>query len=109
MPTSASEASNAAASRHDSQTSNAGVVRANSGSRAFTLTRRDRIVLTIASAAIAAVIAGVRNERSDFDVSGGGARAWLAGRNPYQAVGPGREVEWQFPMLYPFTAVIAVA
>ena len=33
----------------------------------------------------------------------------MAGQNPYDMVGPGRAVEWSFPLLYPFTAVMLVA
>jgi hypothetical protein len=73
------------------------------------LTVRKRILLVAVCAALAAAAGGIRSERSDLDQLVGAARAWMSGNNAYEAVGPGRAVEWHFPLLYPFTAVLAVA
>ena len=35
-----------------------------------------------------------------------GANAWMAGKDPYSIVGPGREFDQYFPLLYPFPAVL---
>ncbi|HET7550027.1 MAG TPA: hypothetical protein VFK04_01980 [Gemmatimonadaceae bacterium] len=43
---------------------------------------------------------------SDFNQLWYGARALLAGGNPYAAVGPGRAFEWPFPLFYPLPAVL---
>lgn len=43
---------------------------------------------------------------SDFDQVWGAARALLAGDNPYDAVGPGRQYPWRWPLYYPLPAVI---
>ncbi len=34
------------------------------------------------------------------------ARGFLHGRNPYELVGPGRAFQWDYPLLYPFPAVL---
>lgn len=44
---------------------------------------------------------------SDFDQLWVGARGVLQGRDPYSLIGPGREFEWQWPLLYPMPALIA--
>jgi hypothetical protein len=43
---------------------------------------------------------------SDFDQVWGAARALVAGDNPYDAVGPGRQYPWRWPLYYPLPAVI---
>ena len=43
---------------------------------------------------------------TDFAQVWHGAQALVAGRNPYEAVGPGRAFPWPFPLLYPGTAVL---
>ena len=43
---------------------------------------------------------------SDFAQIWVGARALLDGRNPYDAVGPGRALNWVWPLYYPLTAVL---
>ena len=48
-------------------------------------------------------------QRSDVAQVWAGARALLAHRNPYGAVGPGRTFEWPYPLLYPMTAVLTLA
>ena len=44
--------------------------------------------------------------RSDFAMIHAGANAWMAGKDPYSIVGPGREFDQYFPLLYPFPAVL---
>lgn len=44
--------------------------------------------------------------RSDFAQIQAAAEAWLAGKEPYSAIGPGREYDQYFPLFYPFTAVL---
>jgi hypothetical protein len=43
---------------------------------------------------------------SDFSQLWAGARALLAGSDPYQAVGPGRTFEWHTALVYPLPAVL---
>src|SRR6476469_3636927 len=45
---------------------------------------------------------------SDFDQLWFAARVLVHGRDPYQAIGPGRAFEWGWPLLYPLPTVIAV-
>lgn len=45
---------------------------------------------------------------SDFDQLWFAARALVEGRDPYDAVGPGRTYQWAWPLLYPMPAVVAV-
>ncbi len=45
-------------------------------------------------------------EPSDFAQLWAAAGGWLAGKNPYSIVGPGRAFDWLFPLLYPFPAVL---
>lgn len=33
---------------------------------------------------------------------------WLHGTDPYGSIGPGRSFDWPYPLLYPFTAVLAL-
>jgi hypothetical protein len=77
------------------------------------LTRR--IAITGAVAALAAwmswtahptVYGGVR---SDFSMLHAAASAWLAGTDPYSAVGPGRAYDVGHGVLYPMTAVMVSA
>jgi hypothetical protein len=44
---------------------------------------------------------------TDFDQLWFAARAVRSGRDPYPLVGPGREFEWPWPLLYPMPAVLA--
>ncbi len=46
---------------------------------------------------------------NDFDHLWFAARVMLGGGDPYAAVGPGRAFDWQFPLYYPGTALVAVA
>jgi len=45
---------------------------------------------------------------SDFDQLWFAARVLVHGGDPYQAIGPGRAFEWQWPLLYPLPTVVAV-
>ena len=44
--------------------------------------------------------------RTDFGMMWFGARAMLAGQNPYDLVGPGLQFDWVYPLLYPGTALV---
>jgi hypothetical protein len=46
---------------------------------------------------------------SDLAAVWAGARGLLHGHNPYQIVGPGRAFDRAYPLLYPLTAVVALA
>ena len=43
---------------------------------------------------------------TDFDQLWHAARAMLAGNDPYDAVGPGKTFQWDWPLYYPLPAVI---
>jgi hypothetical protein len=43
---------------------------------------------------------------TDFDPIRYAAKLVLRGENPYALIGPGRTVDWQFPLLYPMPAVV---
>jgi hypothetical protein len=43
---------------------------------------------------------------TDFDQLWHAARALLAGQDPYDAVGPGRAFQWDWPLYYPLPAVL---
>jgi hypothetical protein len=45
---------------------------------------------------------------SDLDQLWHAANALRSGRNPYEAVGPGRPFEWGFPLFYPLPAILLV-
>lgn len=44
---------------------------------------------------------------SDFDQLWYAARALWEGRNPYAVIGPGREFQWSWPLVYPLPTVVA--
>jgi hypothetical protein len=72
-----------------------------------------RIALTTTAAVSGALLAWVfwnypRPQPSDLAQVWGGARATLKGANPYDAVGPGRAVDWPFPLFYPMTAMVTL-
>jgi hypothetical protein len=46
---------------------------------------------------------------SDLGQVWAGARALLRGENPYQVIGPGRAFNCPYPLIYPMTAVLALA
>jgi len=75
-------------------------------------TRRQRILVALCVAAVA--MAGLAwqahlrgHGRTDFGMIWFGARAMLAGANPYELVGPGLPFDWVYPLLYPGTALVA--
>lgn len=43
---------------------------------------------------------------TDFDQLHVAARALLAGANPYEVIGPGRQFEWKWPLFYPLSTVL---
>lgn len=70
-----------------------------------------RVILTSAVAAVSSFLAwhaqaSIVNQ-TDFTQLWHAARGWLGGRNPYDVVGPQATFRWPFPLLYPFTAVLA--
>jgi len=65
------------------------------------------ITLGVVVAPIAWHIQTIHSHPSDFAQLWYGARALLAGENPYDVVGPGRAFPWPFPLLYPLTALVA--
>lgn len=71
---------------------------------------RDRLILAgvaaVCAAALVLLAAGLGLTRTDLTQLLGGARALAEGVNPYDAVGPGRLVEWQWPLYYPLPAVL---
>jgi hypothetical protein len=74
-------------------------------------TRRQRVILAVCIAAVS--MAGVAwqdhvrgGHRTDFGMMWFGARAMLAGQNPYELVGPGLQFDWVYPLLYPGTALV---
>jgi hypothetical protein len=75
---------------------------------------RQRLAFALAVSTSAAVLAWAvwsqpQPQVSDLAQVWAGARALLHGDNPYQAVGPGRAFNWPYPLLYPMTAVVALA
>ena len=75
-------------------------------------TRRDRLLLAAAVAVVSAVLVVVVTAHgrglNAFDQLWVGARAMLAGTDPYALVGPGRALAQKAPNYYPATAMIAV-
>ena len=49
------------------------------------------------------------NYDSDLDVQLAGARFLLAGRNPYQLIGPGREFRWGGTLYHPVPALVLIS
>lgn len=77
-------------------------------------TLRTRAVVALAFALIAASYATARalhepNWPTDFDQLWHAARALLAGKDPYGAVGPGTPFPWLWPLYYPLPAVLFAA
>jgi hypothetical protein len=76
---------------------------------------KQRLLVTVVLGCAAAAYTGFvvpmlwPDLRPDFGIIWFGARALFAGRNPYDLVGPGRDFEWGYPLLYPLTSMIAVA
>jgi len=76
-------------------------------------TCRQRAVVAIALAFVAAGLL-LRSYfiqadfKADFSVAWFGASALLHGANPYALVGPGKIYDWEWPLLYPVTALVPV-
>ena len=76
--------------------------------------RRKRIAVSLL-VAFAASSTCLLKERAtpthpaDFGLSWFGARSIIRGENPYARVGPGRQYDWPWPLVYPATAFVAVA
>lgn len=73
--------------------------------------RRFRIISAAVLAAAAFLYAAARAAHepawpTDFDQVWHAARALLAGRDPYNEVGPGKPFEWLWPLYYPLPAVL---
>ena len=83
----------------------------NGGESGMAQHRRARGTLAIAAGIVAALVGwhlqAIHSHPSDFAQVWYGARALIAGDNPYDVVGPGRSFSWPFPLLYPLTALIA--
>jgi hypothetical protein len=64
-------------------------------------------VLGLAAAVVVVVLQrGHPSALSDFSQVWAAARGYLNGLPPYDVVGPGRTFQWNFPLFYPFTAVV---
>ena len=69
-------------------------------------------MVLVASASITATVISAmwwslpQPNPSDLAQVWAGARAFLAGQNPYDAVGPGRSLDLEFPLMYPLPAVL---
>jgi len=75
-------------------------------------TRRQRLLVALALTGLAvAVVLGdfhrSPGHRPDFTQAWFGAQTLLDGRNPYDLIGPGLEFEWEYPLLYPATSLVA--
>jgi len=64
------------------------------------------IVAGLAAWYVVRLAAIMPNYGTDFDPIRYAAKLVLRGENPYPIIGPGREVPWQFPLLYPMPAVV---
>jgi len=72
---------------------------------------RHRWTAALAFAAITAAFVAARVVHeplwpTDFDQLWHAARALLGGANPYEAVGPGKAFQWDWPLYYPLPAVL---
>src|SRR5687768_13795565 len=75
-------------------------------------TVRQRVIVAVGVAiAASAIVVGdyARSpyHRPDFTQVWFAAGAMMEGRTPYHLVGPGREFEWDYPLYYPPTALVA--
>jgi hypothetical protein len=78
---------------------------------AASLPWRTRLRWALIIACFSIAVAGARaltepTWPTDFDQFWHAARALMTGRNPYTVVGPGRELQWNWPMFYPLPAVL---
>ncbi|MBA3343319.1 MAG: hypothetical protein H0T48_16000, partial [Gemmatimonadaceae bacterium] len=81
------------------------------GSNQPTKGQRIAVSLLIAGVAVLALLYRLSahpGAKTDFDLVLFGARMMMAGRDPYPLVGPGLEFEWDFGLIYPATAFVAV-
>lgn len=73
-------------------------------------TRGQRLLVALGVAIVSAVFIvwyhAMHPGGFDLDHLWYAARVTLEGREPYDAIGQGREFEWQWPLLYPMTAVV---
>jgi len=73
------------------------------------LTQRAAIAVAIAVTASLYVVwfqSHLSTHSSDFKLVWEAARAWRSGFNPYEVVGHGKPYEFDYPLLYPFPAVL---
>ena len=75
--------------------------------------RRDRLLAGLIGALIGGLLvhfqyAGKTDFHSDFGMVWYGAKALVNGDNPYALIGPGREFDYRWPLIYPATALAAV-
>lgn len=75
-------------------------------------TRKQRTVVALILSVLASLIVigdfeRKPDRRTDFTLAWFGANAMIEGRNPYELVGPGLEYDYEYPMLYPATALVA--
>lgn len=77
-----------------------------------TPSRNQRIVLATAIAVMSGFFAAQQFEldrpHSDFGMLWFGARALIANQDPYALIGPGRVFNYDWPLIYPATALVAV-
>lgn len=71
-------------------------------------TRAAGVAALLVGAAAMLVVLGrhAQGSTADIDQVWYAARVLLDGRNPYDAIGPGREFEWGWPLYYPLPAVV---
>lgn len=67
------------------------------------------VLVGIYAAALMLGFVAITGRHTDFDVVWHGARVLLDGRDAWTVIGPGREVDLPWPLLYPGTALVAVA
>lgn len=67
------------------------------------------LVIGVASAVAITERVATNHRGGDFDQLWFSARALWAGQNPYLLVGPGLAFNWNWPLFYPATAIVAVS
>ena len=74
--------------------------------------RRARLLVALGLGVFAVVLVLVgrhlQSRPSDFDQLWFGARALWSGQDPYALIGPGKAFQWEWPLYYPATALVAV-
>lgn len=76
-------------------------------------TQRQRIAVAFAIGICATLILLQRfifhpGDKVDFDLMWFGAHSLLNGQDPYPLVGPGKQFQWDFSLLYPMPSLVAV-